>query len=166
MAFQPLTVGLFFRPVLWSKSSVIYTAHETEPRVVGRHFPSSRQFYLPPPSFHFPIESYEPPTVLSICPTDDWMFAYFPGKGVDGLGCVWHREAQVDRWTAVDSFTYPVGAGVVTATWTCSHREVRAIYTLHSSALSHARNSGLCLIPARQVAYLHSALRHLTEARC
>ena len=83
-----------------------------------------------------------------------------------GSGGVWHREAQVDRWTAVDSFTYPVGAGVVTATWTCSHREVRAIYTLHSSALSHARNSGLCLIPARQVAYLHSALRHLTEARC
>lgn len=112
------------RPSQWSKSSIIYTAHEYEARVVGRHFPSSRQFLLPNPPFPYAMESYEPPTVLSICPTDDLLFAYFPGKGQDGFGCVWHKEAQVDSWSVKDTWTYAVSGGVVTAAWSCPHREV------------------------------------------
>ncbi|KAI0748585.1 hypothetical protein C8Q80DRAFT_1103764 [Daedaleopsis nitida] len=111
------------RPVQWTKSSVIYMAHESEPRVIGRHFPSSRQFLLPTPPFISPMDSYEPPTVLAISPTEDWMFAYFPGKGCEGWGCSWRKEAELDHWTVVDSWSYPVGGGIVTAAWICPHRE-------------------------------------------
>ncbi|KAI0807750.1 hypothetical protein C8Q74DRAFT_1379221 [Fomes fomentarius] len=108
------------RPVQWSKSSVIYMAHEAEPRVLGRHFPSSRQFVLPAP---LPVDSYEPPTVLSLSATDDWMFAYFPGKGGAGAGIVWQKEAQLDHWSMKELWEFPIGRGVVTAAWTCPHRE-------------------------------------------
>ena len=114
------------RPVQWSKSSVLFTTHESEPFILGRHFPSSRQFVLPP--FHYSLPSYEPATVLALSPADDWLFAYFPGKGNDGVGCAWHKEAQLDRWTLNECWTYPIGGGVITAAWTQSTREVRPFF--------------------------------------
>ncbi|RPD66418.1 hypothetical protein L226DRAFT_530522 [Lentinus tigrinus ALCF2SS1-7] len=110
------------RPAQWSKSSVIYTAHEYEPRVVGRHFPSARQFLLPLPPLQYQLQA-EPPTVLSLCPSDDWLFAYFPGKTAEGYGCIWHKEAQLDNWQVKEWWTYPVGGGIVAAAWSCPHRE-------------------------------------------
>ncbi|RDX56470.1 hypothetical protein OH76DRAFT_1550926 [Lentinus brumalis] len=110
------------RPAQWSKSSVIYTAHESEPQVLGRHFPSAQQFYLPNPPLPYPIEA-DPPTVLSLCPSDDWLFAYFPGKSGEGFGCIWHKEAQLDDWQVKECWTYPVGGGIVTAAWSYPHRE-------------------------------------------
>ncbi|KAI0372918.1 hypothetical protein BV20DRAFT_1014123 [Pilatotrama ljubarskyi] len=112
------------RPIQWSKSSVIFTAHESQPLVLARHFPTSRQFALPSPN---PIISalgaYDPPSVLSISPTDDWFFAYFPGKGVDGLGCLWRKASQLDSWAVWETWSIAVGSGVVTAAWTSAHRE-------------------------------------------
>ncbi|KAH9951450.1 hypothetical protein B0H21DRAFT_719063 [Amylocystis lapponica] len=112
------------RPLAWAKSSTIFTAHPTQPQILARHFPSSRQFTLPPPQ---PIASspalYEPPTVISIYPTDDWIFAYFPGRGGDGIGCLWRKGPQLDNWTVREWWPFSAGAGVVAADWTCSHRE-------------------------------------------
>ena len=68
------------RPLVWSKESVIYTSHPSEPLVLARHFPSSRQFVLPSaPKILSSPGSYEPPTVLSISDDDNdqMLFAYF-----------------------------------------------------------------------------------------
>ncbi len=140
------------RPAQWSKSSVIYTAHESEPQVLGRHFPSAQQFYLPNPPLPYPIEA-DPPTVLSLCPSDDWLFAYFPGKSGEGFGCIWHKEAQLDDWQVKECWTYPVGGGIVTAAWSYPHREVR--YTLHSFCLkSKHGHSGSLRTRERRCAFL------------
>lgn len=117
---------------------MIYMAHEAEPRVLGRHFPSSRQFVLPAP---LPVDSYEPPTVLSLSATDDWMFAYFPGKGGAGAGIVWQKEAQLDHWSMKELWEFPIGRGVVTAAWTCPHREVRL-----NSIMSYIRHPKLSTV--------------------
>ncbi|KAI0819541.1 hypothetical protein BC628DRAFT_1525877 [Trametes gibbosa] len=112
------------RPVQWSKSSVIYTAHELQPLVLGRHFPTSRQFALPsPPQIVSAPSAYDPPSVLSVSSTDDWLFAYFPGRGIDGVGCLWRKGGQLDNWIVNESWGFAVGDGVVTAAWTSSHRE-------------------------------------------
>ena len=102
---------------------MIFTPHEYQPYILGRHFPSSRQFILPPPQITSTL--YEPATILALCPTDDWIFAYFPGKRHSSLGCIWHKEAQVDSWTLKECLQYPIGIGVVCAAWTQSKREVR-----------------------------------------
>ena len=113
------------RPVQWSKSSVIFTTDEFQPLVLARHFPTSRKFALlsPPPVINSPA-SYDPPSVLSLSPTDDWLFAYFPGRGADGVGCLWRRGNQLDNWVVREYWSFAVGAGVVTAAWTSGHREV------------------------------------------
>ncbi|TBU35719.1 hypothetical protein BD311DRAFT_783359 [Dichomitus squalens] len=121
------------RPVQWSKSSVIFTPHESRAYILARHFPTSRQFALPSPPI--PLDNYEPATVISLCPTDDWLFAYFPGNGCPGMGCVWRKEAQLDNWSLRECWPYPVGGGVVTAAWTCHHREWVVSETGKSSRL-------------------------------
>ena len=42
------------------------------------------------------------------------------------MGCVWHKEAQLDNWSLKECWPYPVGGGVVTAAWTSHQREVSA----------------------------------------
>ncbi|KAL6305250.1 hypothetical protein BKA93DRAFT_845915 [Sparassis latifolia] len=111
-------------PLVWSKSSLIFTAHPSQPLVLASHFPSSKQFIVPSPS---PVASspasYEPPTIISVSPTDDWLFAYFPGRGGDGAGCLWKRGPQLDSWVVREWWSFAVGAGVVAADWTSGHRE-------------------------------------------
>ncbi|THH26462.1 hypothetical protein EUX98_g7717 [Antrodiella citrinella] len=112
------------RPVAWSRSSIIFSAHPTQPLVLARHFSSSRQFVIPSPG---PLvtspTSYDPPTVISISPSGDWLFAYFPGRGGDGVACLWKRAFQLDSWSVRDFWTTPLGAGIVTAAWTNHSRE-------------------------------------------
>ena len=113
------------RPIVWSRSSVIYAAHPTQPTVTARHFPSSRQFIVPWPQ---PIASnpavYDPPTVIAVNQAEDWLFAYSPGQGVDGVGCLWKRGDQLESWTVHEYFTYPKYTGVVAAEWISSERSV------------------------------------------
>lgn len=125
-AFDVATPLPVSRPVQWSKSSMIFTAHESSPMISARHFPTSRQFDLMPiPTLSIDdLINYEQPTVISLCPTDDWLFAYFPGINRAGMGCVWQKEAQLDRWMQRECWSYPIGGGVVTAAWACHHREV------------------------------------------
>lgn len=110
----------------WSQSSVIFTAHATQALITGRHFSSSKQFVLPsPPPIIASPGSYDPPSVLSVSPGDLWLFAFFPRRDGEGVGCLWKRGAQIDNWPVNECWTYPKGGGAVTASWLGSHREVR-----------------------------------------
>ncbi|EKM55338.1 uncharacterized protein PHACADRAFT_255893 [Phanerochaete carnosa HHB-10118-sp] len=111
------------KPVAWSRSSVIYAAHPTQPMVIARHFPSSRQFSFPWPSpIMHNIASYDPPTVISVSPAEDWLFAYFPGRNSDGIGCLWKHGHHLDSWVVDVCFSYAKYAGVVAAEWLSSER--------------------------------------------
>lgn len=120
-----LTCVSYPRPVQWTSSSIILTAHATEPRVVCLHYPSNNQFTLhpPPPLLKTPAQ-YEPPRVITIAAQDVWVFAYFPGINIDGVCCVWKRGAALDHWVVRDWWTLARGAGVVTARWLNPGREV------------------------------------------
>ena len=116
---------LLYRPVVWSKSSVIFSAHASKPLVLARHFSSSREFILPSPiTVNEHPTAYEPPTVISLCPNDTWLFASFPGIDRDGVACLWQRRYQLDSFVVREFWNTPVGAGIVAAQWTNSDREV------------------------------------------
>ncbi|KAH8120279.1 hypothetical protein DFH11DRAFT_48421 [Phellopilus nigrolimitatus] len=111
-------------PVQWTSSSLIITAHSTEPRVICLHFPSNKQFTLPsPPSLAASPASYEPPTLIAGSARDDWIFAYFPGVDVDGVGCLWNRSRMVDDWAVKEWRTYARGDAAVAARWLNVDRE-------------------------------------------
>lgn len=121
------------RPVEWSNSSVIFTPHPTQPLLLARHVSSSKQFSIQPPA---PIlassTSYDPPTVISVSPDDEWLFAYYPGRGSDGAGCLWKRGPEIDNWVVQEYWSLASGQGIVAATWLGTEREVSIeIYTLN-----------------------------------
>ncbi|TFK55122.1 hypothetical protein OE88DRAFT_1674725 [Heliocybe sulcata] len=105
-------------PVAWSQSSSIFTAHSSEAKVIGHLFPSSKPYVLPSPQqiLAAPL-SYQPPTVISVDASGQWLFAYFPGKDGEGIACLWKKGAQVDDWRVKESWTYPRGAGIIAACW-------------------------------------------------
>ncbi|KAI0273731.1 hypothetical protein BC834DRAFT_855279 [Gloeopeniophorella convolvens] len=110
------------RPVVWA-SSAILCAHESEPIVVGRTFPSSQQFILPSPAAVAAAPgSYEPPTVLTLSPDESWLFAYFPGRQQPGVGCIW-RAHHADSWVVVEPIGFSRNGGVVSAAWLGHVRE-------------------------------------------
>lgn len=115
----------FLRPLQWSQSSVIFSAHPTQPIVIARHFSSSKQFVIPSPK---PVTSnqtaYEPPTIISVAPGDDWLFAYFPKSNGEGTGCLWKRGPQIDNWTVQEWWTFPPQTAPIAADWLGAPREV------------------------------------------
>jgi len=57
-----------------------------------------------------------------------WLFAFFPGNDVDGVGCIWARTFEADNWIPREHPTasgYPWNAGVVAAAWVSNVRQVR-----------------------------------------
>ncbi|KAG6376336.1 hypothetical protein JVT61DRAFT_2317 [Boletus reticuloceps] len=106
------------RPVAWSSSSTIFTAHPTQPILFGRLFPSSKQFLVvsPDPILRSPA-SYGSPTVISVSPNDHWLFAFFPGHESDGIACIWSRGSCVDAWIVKEYWPFSRGAGVITCAW-------------------------------------------------
>ncbi|KAJ6502473.1 hypothetical protein C8R45DRAFT_620728 [Mycena sanguinolenta] len=112
------------RPVAWSATSTIFSAHPTQPLVAARHSFSSQQFVLPSPG---PIisspSSYEPPTVISVSPSGQWLFAYFPSGEIDGVACLWQRTAPLDVWAVKEWWSLNRGAGIVAASWLGAPRE-------------------------------------------
>ncbi|KLO14499.1 hypothetical protein SCHPADRAFT_939554 [Schizopora paradoxa] len=111
-------------PLQWTSSSTILSAHPTDPQVVCLHFPSNQQFSIPsPPQITSSPTSYEPPTTIISSARDNWMFAYFPGVDCDGVGCIWRKGPQIDNWIVKEWWTFPRGAGVVSARWLQSDRE-------------------------------------------
>ncbi|KAK0503447.1 hypothetical protein EDD18DRAFT_1137871, partial [Armillaria luteobubalina] len=69
------------------------------------------------------LTDFDPPTVISVSPNDDWLFAYFPGRDVPGAACLWCRGPEIDSWTPKDYWSLPVGAGIVTASWLGAPRQ-------------------------------------------
>ena len=121
--YFPVSTHFNNRPVLWTSFAILFS-HESEPAIVGRAFPSSRQFQLQSPVVVTTTPgSYEPPTILSISPDENWLFAYFPGRQFPGVGCFW-RAQQADSWNIVESITFARGKGVVSARWLGHAREV------------------------------------------
>ncbi|KDR81679.1 hypothetical protein GALMADRAFT_239795 [Galerina marginata CBS 339.88] len=112
------------RPLQWSQSSIIFTAHPTQPIITGRHFSSSKQFVLPsPPPIMTSPASYDPPTVISASPCDAWLLAYFPRRDGEGTGCLWKRGPHVDNWIVKECWSLPKGGGIVAASWLGNRRE-------------------------------------------
>ncbi|KAJ3768879.1 hypothetical protein FB446DRAFT_694341 [Lentinula raphanica] len=112
------------KPVEWSNSSIIFTAHALQPLILARHFSSSKQFTLPLPT---PILSnpsaYKPPTVITCSSDDNWLFAFFPGRGEDGLSCLWNKGVELDSWAVKEWWMFAQSAGVVAARWLGGARE-------------------------------------------
>ena len=131
------------RPVAWSNSSTIFTAHPTQPIIIGRLFPSSKQFLVvsPDPILRSPL-SYGPPTVISVSPNDHWLFAFFPSHESDGIACIWNRGSCVDAWIVKEYWPFSRGAGVITCAWAGTEREVRRLIFSVQTRLSFIWNSG------------------------
>ncbi|KIP09550.1 hypothetical protein PHLGIDRAFT_318783 [Phlebiopsis gigantea 11061_1 CR5-6] len=150
------------RPVAWSRASIIYTAHPVQPTVLAKHFSSARQFVVPSPTLILESSSaYEPPTLISISPTEDWLFAYFPGRNCDGVGCLWKRGYQLNSWIVRECFHYSQGAGVVAAEWTSSERpwaitDYGTPYRLPSRGPTYNTNAVPSLLLATQSHQLHA----------
>ncbi|OJA14296.1 hypothetical protein AZE42_10485 [Rhizopogon vesiculosus] len=121
--FHPLAEHLQ-RPVAWSTASTIFTAHPSQPLILGRVFSSSKQFLVVSPDqiLNNPA-SYEPPNVITVSSNDHWLFAYFPGRDCDGVGCLWQRGYSLDKWNIREYWPYERGAGVVSAVFIGPDRE-------------------------------------------
>jgi hypothetical protein len=131
--------SLLHRPVAWSSIDTIFAAHAHQPAVVRRVFPLSRtsasSTQSPVLPSHPPILSspgaYEPPTIIVLKSTSDIVFAYFPGRSGDGLGCLWYRRPRldsVDCWYPGPFWSVPRGDGVVAATWLGPPREASRLF--------------------------------------
>ncbi|KAG6874211.1 hypothetical protein C0995_003757 [Termitomyces sp. Mi166 len=121
--FQPLAER-FLRPLEWSQSSVIFCAHPVQPLITARHFSSSKQFIISPPTHVVSAPtSYCPPSLISVAPNDDWLFAYFPGRNVEGIGVLWARGPQIDNWSIRESWPIVHGAAPVAVSWLGQPRE-------------------------------------------
>ncbi|KAH0583791.1 hypothetical protein H2248_009394 [Termitomyces sp. 'cryptogamus'] len=121
--FQPLGER-FLRPLEWSQSSIIFCAHPVQPLITARHFSSSKQFIISPPTHVVSAPtSYCPPSLISVAPSDDWLFAFFPGRHVEGMGVLWVRGPQIDNWTIKESWPIAHGAVPVAASWLGQARE-------------------------------------------
>ncbi|KAG0707666.1 hypothetical protein DFH29DRAFT_592452 [Suillus ampliporus] len=121
--FHPLAENLQ-RPVAWSNASTIFTAHPSQPLIIGRLFSSSKQFLVVSPDqiLNNPA-SYEPPNVITVSSNDHWLFAYFPGRDCDGVGCLWQRGYSLDKWNIKEYWACERGAGVVSAVFVGAERE-------------------------------------------
>lgn len=137
-AYVPTTLT-HGRPAAWSSSSTIFTAHPSQPMVIGHLFPSSKQFLVvsPDPILRSPA-SYEPPTVISVSPNDHWLFAFFPSYQGDGIACLWKRGPCVDAWIVKEYWQFSRGAGVITCAWAGTEREVRRlIFPVQTGTVIH-----------------------------
>ncbi|KAG1772774.1 hypothetical protein EDD22DRAFT_860009 [Suillus occidentalis] len=121
--FHPLADNLQ-RPVAWSSSSTIFTPHPSQPLILGRSFSSSKQFLVPSPDQILNNSAaYEPPNVITVSSNDHWLFAYFPGRDSDGVGCLWQRGYNIDKWNIKSCWACERGAGIVNAVFVGAERE-------------------------------------------
>ncbi|KAG2158212.1 uncharacterized protein EDB93DRAFT_1238009 [Suillus bovinus] len=121
--FHPLADHLQ-RPVAWSNASTIFTPHPSQPLILGRFFSSSKQFLVTSPDqiLNNPA-AYEPPNVITVSSNDHWLFAYFPGRDCDGVGCLWQRGYTIDKWNIRDYWACERGAGIINAVFVGAERE-------------------------------------------
>ncbi|TFK76292.1 hypothetical protein BDN72DRAFT_830846 [Pluteus cervinus] len=167
--FQPLC-EFPAKPLEWSTSCVVFTAHATQPLLTGRHLASSKIFAIaPPPNIINPPGAYAPPSVIAVSPTDEWLFAYFSRRdGSGGAGCLWQKNYRVDTWIVRQCWQLAPGAGTIRATWLCDRREwtysQRGLHRLpYRGPLTPISDPTLLLVMEnRQIAVLY--LRHYEPA--
>ncbi|KAH6918502.1 hypothetical protein BKA70DRAFT_1247385 [Coprinopsis sp. MPI-PUGE-AT-0042] len=106
------------RPVQWSLSSVMFMGAAAQPLILGRNFSNSKQFPLPSPTAIASAPThYLPPTCLLVSPNEEFVFAFFPGREVAGVGCIWMRGYTNDMWGVLKTWAFAKGAGVVGGQW-------------------------------------------------
>ncbi|KZP00712.1 hypothetical protein CALVIDRAFT_533049 [Calocera viscosa TUFC12733] len=123
------------RPIVWTKTNAILSAHPTQPYIIGRiplladSSPSAKpiQFTLPTPDrLSLSPSSFNPATVLLLSPSDTHLFAYFPSSrtgervGIEGdptgnlqsisesgVGVIWERSSErpSERTAEIDNWT-------------------------------------------------------------
>lgn len=126
-AFNAIYALLSARPVQWTASSTLVTAHPHIPALIGRHISSETQFMLPPLITQKEgMPRYEIASVLLAHPTEDYVFAYYPGRqGSPGAGVIYHRKLNVNDWAICSPIIqFQSGAGVVGGRWLPNTREV------------------------------------------
>lgn len=137
------------RPVAWSSASTIFTPHPSQPLILGRFFSSSKQFLIVSPDqiLNNPA-AYEPPNVITVSSNDHWLFAYFPGRDCDGVGCLWRRGYTIDKWNIRDYWACERGAGIVNAVFVSAEREVTSsIFFVIQIIKSHVSGSHAQMVP-------------------
>lgn len=113
------------RSIVWSKASITYYPHASQPLIEGLHFPSKRYVSVPQPSIIQGTSfDFEPPSLISISSCDRWLFGYFPSFSSQGVGCLWQRGDEVDEWQERYRWTFVRGAGPIAAAWVGGAREV------------------------------------------
>ncbi|PFH54288.1 hypothetical protein AMATHDRAFT_562 [Amanita thiersii Skay4041] len=120
--FYPL-VEQAQKPLEWSESSIIFSAHATRPEITARHFSSSKQFAIesPPPIVAAP-GSFNPPAFISVAPGERSLFVFYPGTGGEGIGCIYRRGVRLDSWKTYGWWKFAPGTHPVAASWLGSHR--------------------------------------------
>ncbi|KAF8578251.1 hypothetical protein K439DRAFT_1417327 [Ramaria rubella] len=106
------------RPIKWTTNSLILSPHPSSPAIIARMFPSSSSFLFPSPN---PVlnnpGAFSPPSIIEVSPGDEYVFAFFQGKGGDNGACIWHREDTIDTWKVVIFWPIKPGQGIVSAQW-------------------------------------------------
>lgn len=104
---------------------MIFTPHPLSPVVVARSFPSASSFILPSPT---PLlnnpSGYAPPSIIEVSPGEERVFAFFEGRGVDHIACLWDRKETMDAWTISIYWGVKPGQGIVLAKWLDVERTV------------------------------------------
>ncbi|KDQ19771.1 hypothetical protein BOTBODRAFT_169828 [Botryobasidium botryosum FD-172 SS1] len=119
------------RPLAWSSANLILTAHAILPKIYAQLIPPSptpsvAKFTIPspPPIINAPAKSYAPPTVISLSPSDAYLFAYFPpDSGAEGIACVWERGAEISTWAVKEYWSVPRVEGILCCKWLGEDRQ-------------------------------------------
>lgn len=125
---RPRLHCLLCRPVQWTPSSTIVTAHPHMPVLLAMNLSSPTQFVIPSP---FPqkeaIPRYGSASIILTHPTEEFLFAFFPGRQAShGAGVIYQRKQGVNEWQPFNStLQLPFGAGIVGGRWLPNMREVR-----------------------------------------
>ncbi|KAF8481409.1 hypothetical protein JB92DRAFT_3038603 [Gautieria morchelliformis] len=106
------------RPVQWTDSSMIFSSHPSSPIVVARAFPSSAPFTLPSP---IPVLNnpggFSSPKIIQVSSGDEYVFAFFEGRGGEHAACIWSQEESRDNWKVSIHWQIRLGQGIVLAKW-------------------------------------------------
>ncbi|KAF6765274.1 hypothetical protein DFP72DRAFT_870596 [Ephemerocybe angulata] len=95
------------KPMQWTSSSIMVTAHPTLPTLIGRHISSSKEFQFQPL-----------PVLLESPNSEEKVFAYFPGRQTPGVACLWRRGSTLDHWKhSGEQWSFPAGESVVGGQW-------------------------------------------------
>lgn len=128
---------------------MIFSAHPSSPVVVARSFPPTSPIILPSPN---PVlnnpNAFSPPKIIEVSSGDEYLFAFFEGRGGEHAACVWQRDGTLDSWKVCIFWPVRPGQAIVLAKWLGDDRTVRctSICATHRIYV-HVPASGYILPP-------------------